>query len=351
MKTILRIALTLGALLRCASPQDVSAYELGKRMTALERRLEQLERTKTASPTSAEIAAIRADLAALERQVQHLSAQDITRFQKDLAELKTLLLRFEAALNPAATNATGTSMSAGEGRGSVKQTGNDQFRIVVPKQRGWFDTRLPYAGNCSYEISSSNPHKYEVTTRSKIYWYNAGYNTEETLNLNDTGTIKVRVNDEAPTNAMVFEITRRIPTIGFCYGPAFEPLPLDRTICDLEYPIIGDDTPPIVQGLNSIAPLFGVTPTKSEPRKRAHDPNCPAGSPGGPLLPVTSGAPPRASQVEPAPPTKPRTWTDAAGITHELDAEGQITWIDNRGRRHIVINGVEIVTETKRLIK
>jgi len=133
---------------------------------------------------------------------------------------------------------------------------------------GWYDTRLPYVPGCRYEIHRAdlNDGKYEMWVGNKVYWYNAGFNNPQSLNADEIGTIKLRINDEADYTWMPFEISRHEPIGGACYAPDFAPLPVGRTICDVPVIQLGDETPAIQQGLNLIAPLFGAQPIRTPPR-------------------------------------------------------------------------------------
>ncbi len=86
-----------------------------------------------------------------------------------------------------------------------------------------------------------------------------GYNNPQVLNATETGTIRLRINDEAPYRWMTFEVSRDSPVVGACYAPTFVQLPDGKGICDVPIIELGDETPPIQQGLNMIAPLFGAS--------------------------------------------------------------------------------------------
>ena len=161
---------------------------------------------------------------------------------------------------------------------SVQQLSQTTFRVTVRKLDGWYDTRLPYVPGCNYSIrrTDANEGKFEFTAGQQVYWYDAGYWSPNTLGGEESRTIKLRLNAESPFDWMVFEVSRNQPIVGACYAPVFAPIPLEKSICDLPVVQIGDDTPPMQQGLNLIAPLFGAQPIRTPPRI-TRLPSCPGG--------------------------------------------------------------------------
>jgi hypothetical protein len=317
--------------------QEPSPYDLGRRMAALEQRVENLEKAR--SITRGDLDAIRSDVATLERQMKDLSPQDMLKVQKSLDDLKPLLRRLDAVLAATSPDREGSATTAGaiQSPGSVKQIGQEQFRVIVPKQPGWFDTRLPYAGSCVYNITRIGPgRKYEVSAGSKTFWYDSAVTNPQTLALQEAGTIKIRVNEEARENYTIFEVSRSLPIEGYCYGPAFEPLTADKTMCDIEYPMFGDDTPPFQRGLNTIAPLFGRAPSVSE-RKRAFNPSCPPGSIGGP---------PGASPASPSPHIPALSLPKYPMGSHIILLHG---YLEGRNQSAVAVVGANGVSDVKHL--
>ncbi len=151
---------------------------------------------------------------------------------------------------------------------AVNEIGQDTFRVTVRKVDGWYDTRLPYVPCCKYEIrrTDANGGKYEFVVGDNVQWYDAGFNNPQVLDSGEFGSIKLRVNHDSPFDWMTFEISRREPLIGACYTPRFAQIPAGRTICDVPVIQIGDDTNPLLQGLNTIAPLFGAQPVRTPAR-------------------------------------------------------------------------------------
>jgi hypothetical protein len=150
----------------------------------------------------------------------------------------------------------------------VKQIGQETFHDTVRKIDGWYDTRLPYVPGCRYDIQRADGSigKYELTVGHIIQWYDAGFNNRQSVDSSESGTIKLRINDESPFSWMVIEISRRQPSVGACYAPIFAQIPDGLTICDVPIIQLGDDTPPFRRGLNTVAPLFGAQPIRPRPR-------------------------------------------------------------------------------------